>query len=985
MELELRINGIIESLDVAPNELLMAVLRREGYFSVKHGCETGECGACTVLVDGQPRPSCVTLAAQAGGCTLLTVESLGSGYKLHPLQEAFIDTGAIQCGFCTPGMLLSAFALLRRNSNPTEDEVRDALSGNLCRCTGYVKPVQAILRAAAIMRGEPVDPISRPLRVVAPRFIEGNSLLENPEMEEKHLTADTVSLRALSKKDNKAASTPSINRGATAGLRVVGKPERKLDAVKLATGKPVFVDDTELRAMLHGCLLTSPHAHAIIRNIDVSQARSLPGVHAVLTYKDLERLPQSGVGQEHGSRRSRFSLDRTVRFVGDRVAAVAAETSEIAEQALKLIQVEYEVLPAVLDLREATGHSSPHLHNGTSTREANNTSRNVAAQVHAEVGNVERGFAESDMIIENEYIVSQTQQVPIENHVAITYWDQDDRLVVRSSTEAPYRVRRVIAPLVGLPLRRIRVIKSRTGGGLGTKQSVVLEDICALLTRATNRPVRLAFSRAEEFCGGHSSHAQIIRMKTGVKRDGTILANQMMLLTNTGAYARHASDMQRNVGLQTLPLYPCPNMRFVAQAVYTNLPPAGGAYGYDIPQACFALESQMNEVARRLGIDALELRRKNWLSTGTENPLATTLSKGQEGTGNRAYVVESCGLPQCLQIVEEKLNWKERRGRDNTGRFRRGVGVALAMHGITPWSRNMSAASIKLNEDGSFNLLVGAVDAGNDTLLAQVAAEILGVRVTDIIMHSSETVDTDIVPFDSGGYTPSAISVSGNAVKSAAEQVRHQVLKVASHMLKAQSETLAIDDGIITAPGGQRTTVSQVALRSLYGEDQQYIMASASWKSDKQSPAFAAQGVEVEVDTETGMIRILKAVSAVDGGYIINPVIAEGQIQGGIAQALGSGICEEMVYGQRGLLLAIDLSSYRIFNAPDMPSMETYIVETTDPGGPFGTKAVSEISVDAIAAATANAVTDALGVRIHQLPLTPERLLRAVHAAGVER
>jgi putative selenate reductase molybdopterin-binding subunit len=991
MELELRINGIIESLDVAPNDSLMAVLRREGYFSVKHGCETGECGACTVLVDGQPRPSCVMLAAQAGGCTLLTVESLGSGYKLHPLQDAFIDTGAIQCGFCTPGMLLSAFALLRRNSNPTEDEVRDALSGNLCRCTGYVKPVQAVLRAAAIMRGEPVDPVGRPVSRVVPQFIEGNSLLENPEMEENHLTADTVSLRALPKKDNKAASTPSINRapsinrGATGGMRVVGKPERKFDAVKLATGKPVFVDDSELRGMLHGCLLTSPHAHATIRSIDVSQARSLPGVHAVLTYKDLERLPQSGVGQEHGSRRSRFSLDRTVRFVGDRVAAVAAETSEIAEQALKLIQVEYEVLPAVLDLREATSHSAPHLQNGADIREANNTSRNIAAQVHAEVGNVERGFAESDMIIENEYIASQTQQVPIENHIAITYWDQDDRIVVRSSTEAPYHVRRVIAPLVGLPLRRIRVIKSRTGGSLSTKQGVVLEDICALLTRATNRPVKLAFSRAEEFCGGHSSHAQIIRMKTGVKSDGTILANQMMLLTNTGAYARHASDMQRNIGLQTLPLYPCPNMRFVAQAVYTNLPPAGGAYGHGIPQACFALESQMDEVARRLGIDALELRRKNWLSTGMENLLATTLSSGREGAGNRAHVVESCGLPQCLQIVEEKLNWKERRGRDNTGRFRRGVGVALAMHGITPWSRNMSAASIKLNEDGSFNLLVGTVDGGNDTLLAQVAAEVLGVRVTDIIMHSSETVDTDIVPFDSGGYTPSAISVSGNAVKSAAEQVRHQVLKVASQILKAQPETLIIDDGIITAPGGHRTTISQVALRSLYGENQQYIMASASWKSDKQSPAFAAQGAEVEVDTETGMIRILKAVSAVDGGYIINPVIAEGQIQGGAAQSLGYGICEEMVYGQRGLLLTIDLSSYRIYNAPDMPSMETYIVETTDPTGPFGSKAVSEISVDAMAAAVANAVADALGVRIRQLPLTPERILRAIHATSMER
>jgi putative selenate reductase molybdopterin-binding subunit len=970
MELELRINGIIESLDVAPNESVMTVLRREGYFSIKHGCETGECGACTVLVDGLPRPSCVMLAAQAGGCTLLTVESLGSANKLHPLQEAFIDTGAIQCGYCTPGMLLSAFALLRRNSNPTEDEVRDALSGNLCRCTGYVKPVQAVLRAAAIMRGEPVDPISRSVS-------RNGSTVESPEMEKKRMTADTVSLRALPKKDNRAASAT--------GLHVVGKSERKLDAVKLATGKPVFVDETELRGMLHGRLLTSPHAHAIIRNIDVAQARSLPGVHAVLTYKDLERLPQSGTEQERGSRRSRFSLDRTLRFVGDRVAAVAAESPEIAEQALKLIQVEYEVLPAILDPREAMGHSAPHLHNGTDMPDAYYSSRNIAAQVRAEVGNVERGFAESDVIVENEYIVSQAQQVPIENHIAVTYWDQDDRLVVRSSTEAPYHVRRVIAPLVGLPLRRIRVIKARTGGGLSTKQGVVLEDICALLTRATHRPTRLAFSRAEEFCGGHSCHAQIIRMKTGVKNDGTILANQMILLTNTGAYARHASDMQRNIGLQTLPLYPCPNMRFVAQAVYTNLPPAGGAYGNGIPQACFALESQMDEVARRLGIDALELRRKNWLSRGTENLLAAALNEGREGAGKRTQVVESYGLPQCLQIVEEKLNWKEKRDKGNTGRFRRGVGVALAMHGIAPWSRNMSAASIKLNEDGSFNLLVGTVDGGYDTLLAQIAAEVLGVRVTDIIMHSSETVDTDSVPFDSAGYAPSTISVSGNAVKRAAEQVRHQVLEVAGHILKAQPATLTINNGIITAPAGQRTTITQVALHSLYSENQQYIMASASWKSGKQSPAFAAQGAEVEVDTEMGMIRILKVISAVDGGHIINPVIAEGQVEGGAAQSLGYGICEEMVYDQRGLPLTNDLSSYRIYNAPDMPSMETYMVETSDPAGPFGAKAISEISVDAMAAAVANAVTDALGVRIRQIPLTPERVLRAIHAAGAER
>jgi len=289
MELELRINGIIESLDVAPNETLMMVLRREGYFSIKHGCETGECGACTVLVDGVPRPSCVMLAAQAGGCTLLTVESLGSAHsqkapkpdrgietahKLHPLQEAFIDTGAIQCGYCTPGMLLSAFALLRQNPHPTEDEVRDALSGNLCRCTGYVKPVQAVLRAAAIMRGELVAPISRPNS-------RENSQPWSPEFEKKQLKTATGSLRSLTRKNETAGITD---------LHVVGLPERKVDAVKLATGKAAFVDDIELRGMLYGGLLTSPHAHAIIRNIDISQARALPGVHAVLTYKEVERL-----------------------------------------------------------------------------------------------------------------------------------------------------------------------------------------------------------------------------------------------------------------------------------------------------------------------------------------------------------------------------------------------------------------------------------------------------------------------------------------------------------------------------------------------------------------------------------------------------------------------------------------------------------------------------------------------------------------------
>ncbi len=988
MELELRINGIVESLDVAPNETLITVLRREGYFSIKHGCETGECGACTVLVDGVPRPSCIMLAAQAGGCTLQTVESLGSAHsqkppkpdqgietahKLHPLQEAFIDTGAIQCGYCIPGMLLSAFALLRQNPHPTEDEVRDALSGNLCRCTGYVKPVQAVLRAAASMRGEPIAPISRP-------DSRENSQPWSPELEKKQFKTATGSLRSLTRKNETAGITD---------LHIVGLPERKVDAVKLATGKAVFVDDIELRGMLHGGLLTSPHAHAVIRNIDISRARALPGVHAVLTYKDVERLVYSGTGQlgaEQGSR-DQYCLGYTMCFIGDRVAAVAAETPEIARQALKLIQVDYEVLPAVFDPRAAMGPDAPHLYAETDAHGAYNGSHNIAAHVHAEVGDVERGFAESDVIIENEYIVSQAQHTPIENHVVITYWDQDDRLVVRSSTAAPYHVRRVIAPLIGLPPRHIRVIKSRVGGGFGAKQDVLLEDVCALLTIATNRPVRLAFSRAEESCSSRSRHAQIVRMKTGVKHDGTIIANQMMSLINTGANGTHALDIQRSTGLQTLPLYPCPNIRFVSQAVYTNLPPAGSAHGYGMPQGFFALESQMDEVAKRLGMDALELRRKNWLVAGDKNLLAQALNDTNESKEHHNQVIKSCGLPQCLRMVAEKLDWKEKRGRDHTGRFRRGVGVALAMHGTAPLSTDMSAASIKLNEDGSFNVLVGAVDggAGTDTMLAQIAAEVLGVRMADIIMHSSDTMDTDLAPFDTGGYAPSNIYVSGHAVKKAAEQVRQQLLAVAGRMLNTSPEILTINDRVISARNGQQVTVSQVALHSLYGENSQQIMASASWRSDGQSPAFAAQGVEVEVDAETGMVQILKAISAVDGGHVINPVIAEGQIEGGAVQSLGYGVCEEMVYDQRGVPLAIDLSNYRIYSAPDVPPLETYLVETTDPAGPFGAKASAEISTDGMAAAVANAVADALGVRIRQLPLTPERVLRAIHAASAGR
>lgn len=946
MELELSINGVIKSLDVAPNESLLTVLRREGYYSVRHGCESGECGACTVLVDGLSRPACVTLAAQVGGCSLTTVEGLGKARKLHALQEAFIDAGAVQCGFCTPGMLLSASALLKDNPSPTAEDVREALSGNLCRCTGYAGPVQAVLRAAALLRGETPPALSRPAVEKQP-WNPGRALEQG-------------------KSEGMAAATPHE-------LSVVGKAERRVDAVKLATGKAAFVDDIELRDMLYARILTSPHAHATIREIDVSEARALPGVLAVLTYKDVPHVPytRAGVAWPEPGPHDQYVLDNRVRFVGDRVAVVAAESVEIAEQALKLIQVEYETLPVILDPRLSSSPQAPGLHLETESYGIASAEHNLAAHIQIETGDVERGFAQADLVVEGEYTLPQVQPAPLENHVAITYWDEDERLVVRTNNQAPYHVRRIIAPLIGLSPNRIRVTKPGVGGDFGAKRDVVIEDLCALLTIATERPVRLEYTRAEEFQSGGSRHSQIIRMKTGIRRDGTILANSLLLLANTGAYGTHAQEIG-NTGLRTLPLYPCPNLRFEAQVVYTNQPPAGDTFTSGLPQGFFALESHLDEVARQAGIDALELRRRNWIKEGNEILLS---GEGNQNRSSEKHILRSCGLPECLRIVEEKLQWKEKRGKGPNERFRHGVGLALAMQHITNPGQETASASLKLNEDGSFNLLIGAANSGtgSDTLLSQIAAEILGTQVQNIVLHAA---DTDFTPFD----TSTSLSTSGGAVGEVAELVREQILTIAGQMLQCNAEQLTITNNLITAPNRQTVTLSQVALQSLYIQHQRQIMATASWTNQPVQPSFAAQGVEVEVDTETGVVHVLKVISAIDAGRTINPVIARGQIEGATAQALGYALSEEMLYDQQGRLLTDSLRTYHILHAPDMPVLETYMIETEDPSGPFGAKEIEELPLNALAPAIANAVADALGVRLPQLPLTPERVLRALRA-----
>jgi putative selenate reductase molybdopterin-binding subunit len=985
MNITLQLNGKDLQIDVAPNQTLLSVLRSSGVFGPKHGCETGECGACAVLIDGVPTNSCVMLAVQANGRRIETVEGLGGeqqrGWRgsqpLHVLQTAFVETGAIQCGYCTPGMIVTAKALLDRDPSPSEEQVRDALSGVLCRCTGYLKPVQAVLRAAAVLRGEDVPPIAEEAVPAPPGLFE-----QRPPDEPSARGDLSVAVKA----------PPVVTVTGSKPLAYVGKPEPKVDALKLVQGHPAFTDDIEKRGMLVGKLLHSPHAHALIKRIDASKARALPGVHAVLTHQDVPRVAYTTAGQsapEPGPH-DNYSLDTKVRFVGDRVAAVAAESEAIAERALDLIEVEYEVLPALLDPHLSMQPAAPILHDEPESWRIEDAGRNLAAVIEWELGDVEVAFKQADHIFEDTYYSPKVQQTPIEPHVVVTWWDEDDRLIIRTSTQVPFHVRRILAPVLGLPEKRIRVIKPRIGGGFGVKQEVLIEDICAHLTIVTGHPVRMEYTRQEEFAASRTRHPMFITLKTGVMKDGTMIANAMHVLSDTGASGTHAMTVAGNTGHKAMALYNAPNIKFHADIVYTNKVPSGAYRGYGVPQGFWALEVHMEHIARSLGLDPLGFRLKNAIKAGDEHPVSKIWSEGREGS---AEIIHTCALPECVDQGAEAIRWHERYGnpgwRTVPGKphLRRGIGVAMVMQGTAIPNLDMGAASIKMNDDGSFNLLVGATDlgTGSDTVLTQMAAEVLGCPPEDFITYSS---DTDFTPFDKGAYASSTTYISGRATVVAAEKVADQIRQVAARMLGKQGEPVEADELVLhdrTAwfPDGRSVSLRDIALNSLHAESQHQIMAVGSYVSPESPPPFAAQFATVTVDAETGQVTVDELVMAVDSGVIINPITASGQIEGGMVQAAGYGICEELAYDDAGRVQNPRFGPYWIYRSDDVPDLKAIFVETYEQSGPFGAKAVAEIPLDGAGPAIANAVYDAVGVRIKDAPLYPEKVWKAIKALTI--
>ncbi len=988
MEITLTLNGRRRTFDVRPDETLFHLLRRAGMKSVKFGSEDGTAGYDTVLVNGKLRSSIVTLAAQVDGADVLTLEGLNPPQRvgwqrkkeLHPIQRAFIETGAIQSGYDTPALILAAKALLDRNPNPTEEEVRDWISGIISRETGYVKPVEAILRAAAYLRGETPPPIEGE---AGEMFVMPEGLLpsepEAPEGPEMAGGGTATKLKV----------TPKVVVSEEAGrLRVVGKPLPKVDAVRLVQGRPVFTADFERPGMLYAKILHSPYAHARIKKIDTSKAEALPGVHAVLTYKNVPRVMFTTAGQSYPipGPMDYASFDDKVRYVGDRVAAVAAETPEIAEEALGLIEVEYEVLEPVLTLDEAMREGAPVIHDEPDYVPfgESDPQKNLVAQIRIQLGDVDKALEEADHVFEITAETQKMKHVPLEPWVCLTYWDEDDRLVIVTSTQVPFHVRRILAPVLGLPEHRIRVIKPRIGAAFGNKQEIY-EDIAAHLTIATGRPVLLELTREEQFIYTVTRHAMRVKYRVGVTKDGRMIAQDLHAWSDTGAYGGHGLTVLGNVGHKTLALYKTPHIRFYGDTYYTTTPRAGAYRGYGVTQGVIATETLLTKIAKELGMDPLEFRLKNLIEPGDEHIMSRAWSEGREAKGE---IIQTNALREAAQQGAAAIGWYDKYGNPEWHRvpgkphLRKGIGVVFLMQGSGIPNLDMGGAFIKMNDDGSFNLLMGATDlgTGSDTVLAQIAAEVLGCPLDKIVVYSS---DTDLTPFDVGAYASSTTYVSGGAVAKAAEKVARQIKEAAAEMAGVPAEEITLHDSAAWLPNGKSISYEEIGLWATHQHNPRQIMGEASFVSPVGPPPFAAQFAEVTVDIETGEVTVDHLVIALDSGQVVNPLTASGQAEGGMHQAHGYGLTEELVFNEEGRLLNPRFDDYRVLRADETPLMETIFVETFEPTHPVGVKSVAEIVVNGVAPAVINAIYDATGVMVPRTPVTPERLRKALKEAGV--
>ncbi|GAA1828878.1 molybdopterin-dependent oxidoreductase [Microlunatus capsulatus] len=900
------VDGAPVEAEPRPGQCLRTLLREQGHHAVKKGCDSGDCGACTVLLDGTAVNSCILPAHRAEGRAVTTAAGLGTPEEPGPVQRAFVEHAAFQCGFCTAGMVVTA-------STVTADDLPDLprlMKGNLCRCTGYRAIREAVGAAAA---GSAAPPCAGPAT-----------------------TAD--------------GSAVGRSLGAPAGHRVV-------------SGREPFTLDVTVPGLTHVAVLRSPHVSARVRSVDTGAAAALPGVVAVLTAADAPTTPFS-TGR-HANRLDdpddTLVLDTVVRFRGQRVAAVVAETLAVAEAACRLLVVDYELLPANVDPERAQDPDVPALHgekDPTTSRIAA-PRRNVAAELHGEHGDVDAAVAAADAVVRGRWRTQRVNHAHLETHATVGWRDEDGRLVLRTSSQVPFLVRDEIARLFDLDRAAVRVFTARVGGGFGGKQELLTEDLVALAVLTTGRPAQLEMTRTEELTTAPCRHPFRVDVTLAGNRDGRITALALDVLTDTGAYGNHSAGVMFHGVSESVAIYAVPNKRVDAASVYTNNLPSGAFRGYGLGQVVFALESALDELAAELGVDPVELRRRNVVRPG--DPLVVTHVEGDD------LVFGSYGLDQCLDLVEAALDRDDGVEPPVGARWRTGRGLAMAMIATVPPRGHPAEASVTLDREGRCTVGVGTAEFGNGTTTVhtQLVASVLGTSADRVVVHQS---DTDATGHDVGAFGSTGTVVAGRAVHTAATAVLRALQERAAALTGTAPERWQ------PGPDGLGDGDVVLGFPVLLGEDA-VLRREAAVDGAVRSLAFNVHGFRVAVDTGTGEVRLLQSVQAADAGFVINPAQCRGQVEGGVAQALGTALWEELVL-EDGRVTTDVLRHYHLPQMSDVPETEVLFADTSDALGPYGAKSMSESPYNPVAPALANAVADAIGVRPRELPMSRDRLWR---------
>jgi xanthine dehydrogenase molybdenum-binding subunit len=927
--LEITVNGQLHRLPVVAGETLADLLReRLRLTGTKIGCNEAECGSCTVLVDGETVLSCVYPAEKANGRSVLTIEGLASqaarqkrgGEALHPLQEAFILHGAVQCGFCIPGQIMTAHALLQRNPDPSEAEIRHALKDTLCRCAGYPTIVRSIQAAAKSLRtGEPVEP-------------------------------------------------PKVMPVARNARKVVGTVQPRPEAVAKVTGKAIFTDDIQFENMLYGAVKRAMTPSAILRRIDTSKAEALPGVHAVMTAKDIPGENRHGIVFRDWP--VMVGIGERVRYVGDALAIVAADTREIARQACDLIEVEFEPRPVIADPVTARQADVEQIHE----------KGNLLEHIKVRKGDVQAGFEAAEVVLEHTFHTATTDHAFLEPECSIARVNAEGRIEIYVGSQIPYEDREQVARVLNVPDERVRIIGQLIGGGFGGKEDIAGQIHAALLAVRTGRPVKLLWDRRESLLVHPKRHATQIRCKVGAMKDGRIVAFETELYGDTGAYASLGDKVMTRATTHSSGPYEIPHVRADCYAMYTNNPPAGAFRGFGVTQSAFAVESMIDMLAHHLGLDPVTVRRKNALRVGSIT-----------NTGQRLR--ESVGLLECLDKVADEMfrlggeHPFEAKAVAGAPHLKRAWGLAVGYKntGLGGGAPDKAGAEVELFEDGTAEVRTSSAEIGQGlvTVLQMITAEELGLPVERVRVLLS---DTDLTP-DGGPTTASRQTyVTGNAARLAARTLREAMAAVLAEKYDQPPEHIRFIEGLAHV-NGHKVPLGQVAAE-MKNEGRPPRALYEYWAPETKplgeggdmhfAFAFAAQAAEVEVNTLTGEVRVLRIIAANDVGTTINPLGLQGQVEGGIMMGLGNALTEHFIV-ENGVVFSDRLARYRMPSIAHTPEIISIVVEDPTADGPYGAKGIGEIVSIPTTPAITNAIYHAVGVRIDRLPVDQEQIVRELH------